>query len=400
MDVSLFDYELPESCIASQPTARRDESRLLVVRRAKTTAGDVEISHHVFRELPDLLPAGTVLFRNNARVLRARLRGERPTGGQVECLLLRPAGAANEWWCLLKPGKKAAAAGGFGVRGVFHAEVVGRGADGEGAGGSAGEYRVRFELPAGETVFSVSEKIGVLPLPPYIERARKEQGGAVPAVPAAVSSPADFDALDRERYQTVYADPKRAVAAAAPTAGLHFSPAVLDALARRGFPTFDLTLHVGLGTFQPIKSATIEEHAIHREFYELPAATVAALAPAGGKTRLAVGTTSLRAMEDFWRKRAARNSDCGATDGAENDAADGAAICDEAGLFIYPPAQFLGAEALLTNFHLPRSTLMCLVAAFLTPGSAAGIALLQRLYAEAIAAGYRFYSYGDAMLIL
>ncbi|MDR2844867.1 MAG: tRNA preQ1(34) S-adenosylmethionine ribosyltransferase-isomerase QueA [Puniceicoccales bacterium] len=363
MDSALFDYSLPEACIAHTPASRRDESRLLVVERSTQS-----VSHHVFRELPELLPAGVTLFRNNARVLRARLPGVRPTGGKVECLLLRPAASPEEWWCLLKPGKKAADGTGFGWPGVYHAQVVGT---------QDVEYRVRFTFAeAGATVLSVAEKIGALPLPPYIERARKAEGGG------------DYAALDKERYQTVYADPRRTVAAAAPTAGLHFSPEVLAALVARGVASYDLTLHIGLGTFQPMKVERVEEHVIHRECYEISAATRAALASA--RPRLAVGTTSLRAMEDFSRKVA--------SGAVQPDAAGGYA--GEAGLFIYPPAAFSGAELLLTNFHLPRSTLMCLVAAFLTPDATGGIVWLKELYAEAVAHGYRFYSYGDAMLIL
>ncbi len=360
MDVALFDYDLPEDRIASTPAARRDASRLLVVRRSAK-----EISHHVFHELPDLLPPGTALFRNNAKVLRARLPGLRPSGGRVECLLLRPAESPEVWWCLLKPGKKAADPAGFGWEKFYHAQVVAQ---------EGGEYRVRFTLSAGETVLSVAEKIGALPLPPYIERSR----------PAGQ----DFAALDRERYQTVYADPQRPVAAAAPTAGLHFSSEVLQKLAEKNFPAHDLTLHVGLGTFQPIKTARIEEHPIHREWYEISSATRDALATA--RPRLAVGTTSLRAMEDYARKLDAGN----ATPDAQGK------FSSEAALYIYPPARFLGAELLLTNFHLPRSTLLCLVSAFLTPGSEEGIAWLKEIYAAAIAREYRFYSYGDAMLIL
>jgi S-adenosylmethionine:tRNA ribosyltransferase-isomerase len=371
VETALFDYDLPEERIARTPAARREEARLLVARRDSG-----EVSHCVFRDLPELLPQGTALFRNNARVLRARLRGTRPDGGKVECLLLRPAEEPQLWWCLLKPGKKAAGPEGFFLDGGCHAAVVGR---------SEAEFLVRFALPEGMTVPALAETAGVLPLPPYIERARKKDA-------EAGGGGADYAALDGARYQTVYADARRAVAVAAPTAGLHFSEAVLAALAARGMPCFDLTLHVGLGTFQPVKSETIEGHRIHREHYEIPAATRAALtAAAPERPRLAVGTTSLRAMEDFARKRAAGGA-------AAADA--GKDYSDEADLFVYPPSVFCGADLLLTNFHLPRSTLMCLVAAFLTPGTTDGIAWLKSLYAEAVARGYRFYSYGDAMLIL
>ncbi len=392
MDSALFDYELPEHCIASTPAARRDESRLLVVERDTG-----KISHRVFRDLPKLLPAGTELFRNNARVLRARLPGVRPSGGRVECLLLRPATTPEEGWCLLKPGKKAADAAGFGLENFYRARVVEQ---------RDAEYRVRFELPAGKTVLTVSEEIGALPLPPYIEKSR--------------DAGTDFSALDRERYQTIYAESRRAVAAAAPTAGLHFSPEVLEKLAAEKIPAHDLTLHVGLGTFQPIKAEKIEEHVIHREFYEIPPATLSALQTC--RQRLAVGTTALRAMEDFARKlsrgahasRVQRSASCRthlhpedinvAGEDVGNGTQDACPPRDsfsaEADIFIYPPERITGAEILLTNFHLPRSTLMCLVSSFLAPGSLAGIAQLKEIYADAIARGYRFYSYGDAMLIL
>jgi S-adenosylmethionine:tRNA ribosyltransferase-isomerase len=371
MDTALFDYELPADRIAATPAARRDESRLLVVERDTGT-----VSHHIFRELPDLLPAGTTLFRNRARVLPARLHGLRPTGGAVECLLLRPAepdGAA--WWCLLRPGAKTAAAGTFALAGTYSASVEEK---------RDSEYRVRFATPDGRPIAAVAEEIGSLPLPPYIERARAAGTGDDDAERSR-----QFAALDRQRYQTVYADPARTVAAAAPTAGLHFTPELLAELERRGFAFRDLVLHVGLGTFQPVKTGRVEEHPIHTERYELSAAAVDGILR--GRKRLAVGTTALRAMEDFARKHAAGT--------AKPSPADGA-FAGDASLFIVPPAVFGGADFLLTNFHLPRSTLMCLVAAFLDPAGTAGIARLKALYAEAIAANYRFYSYGDAMLIL
>lgn len=374
MDTALFDYELPAELIAQTPAARREESRLLVVNRATGT-----FSHHIFAELPNLIPAGTRMFRNNAAVLQARLPGVRETGGKIECLLLRPGEIPTRWWCLLRPGKKAAS-GTFGVNNVYRAHVIAkeeptRDADGNAGGG---EYLVEFEIADGKTVLDIAEKIGKLPLPPYIERARP-QGK-------------DFTALDRERYQTVYAKRDEPVAAAAPTAGLHFSNALLEKLRReRDVKIFDLTLHIGLGTFQPIKSSTVESHAIHKEFYTIPSGTRSELErtdPAA--PRLAVGTTSLRAMEDFSRRRAS----------ADPLIPPSGAVAATAGIYIYPPANFLSAEMMITNFHLPKSTLMCLVSAFLTPGETRGIEWLKALYAEAIRERYRFYSYGDAMLIL
>lgn len=366
MDVELFDYALPEELIAQTPAARREESRLLVVDRATGT-----FSHHVFAELPELLPAGTRLFRNDAAVLQARLAGTRATGGKIECLLLRPGEIPSRWWCLLRPGKKAAS-GAFGVPGIYSARVVAKEECAEGGG----EYLVEFEIPDGKTVLDVAAEIGRLPLPPYIERARP-QGR-------------DFSALDRERYQTVYARREHPVAAAAPTAGLHFSDELLAKMRGNGFRFFDLSLHVGLGTFQPIKSATVEAHAIHKEFYTIPAETRAELERVDpASPRLAVGTTSLRAAEDFSRRRAA----------GDPAIPPRGAVAATAGIYIYPPSRILSAEMLITNFHLPKSTLMCLVASFLCPGETRGIAWLKELYAEAVRERYRFYSYGDAMLI-
>ncbi|MCR5184118.1 MAG: tRNA preQ1(34) S-adenosylmethionine ribosyltransferase-isomerase QueA [Opitutales bacterium] len=368
MDAALFDYVLPERLIAQTPAARRDASKLLVVDRAAGT-----VRHHIFEELPELLPAGTRMFRNNAAVLQARLTGERESGGKVECLLLRPGEVPTQWWCLLKPGKKAAR-GYFGVPGVFRAHVIGK----EDCADGGGEYLVDFEnLVPGENVLDIAQKIGSLPLPPYITRSR----------PAGV----DFSALDKERYQTVYAEREHPVAAAAPTAGLHFTDALLEKLRSRGIPQYDLTLHIGLGTFQPIKSRRIEDHPMHREFYTIPAGTRAELEKIDpASPRLAVGTTSLRTMEDFARR--SRAGDPLVT--APGD------VAATAGLFVFPPQKIYGAEFLITNFHLPKSTLMCLVSAFLTPGELRGIEWLKEIYAEAIRKDYRFYSYGDAMLIL
>lgn len=370
MNTDLFDYDLPERLIAQTPAARREDSRLLVVERRTG-----KLSHCIFRDLPDLLPAGTRLFRNNAAVLQARLPGIREgSGGKVECLLLRPGEIPTRWWCLLKPGKKAAS-GTFGIEGVYRARVIAKEECTEGGG----EYLVEFEilLPQGN-VLDIAAQIGSLPLPPYITRSRpKDQ---------------DFSALDKERYQTVYAFRDNPVAAAAPTAGLHFSDALLEQLRERGIPQYDLTLHIGLGTFQPIKSTTIEAHPMHKEFYTIPAATREQLeiVKPESSPRLAVGTTSLRAMEDFARRRAAGDPLIPAT----------GSVAATAGLFVYPPQTISGADIMITNFHLPKSTLMCLISTFLAPGDLRGIQWLKEIYTEAVSRNYRFYSYGDAMLIL
>jgi S-adenosylmethionine:tRNA ribosyltransferase-isomerase len=353
----LFDYDLPPQLVAQSPVARRDQSRLLVVDRTKRS-----VTHHTFADLPGFLRAGDMLFRNNAAVLPARLRAERRTGGQVECLLLRPTVEENVWQCLLRPGKKLPIGAAFAhASGAFAGEVLAKDAD--------GIARVRFTTgEKGESIVAIANRLGEVPLPPYIERTDNSRRTE-----------------DLERYQTVYADGRRQVAAAAPTAGLHFTPELLAELERRGVRHADVTLHVGLGTFKPIATDTVEEHAIHRELYEMPAATQRLLFPPFTGRRIAVGTTSVRTIEDYLRK---------VTTPSERDYAA------EAGIFLYPPAEFRGVDALITNFHQPRSTLLCLVSAFLTPGSTDGIAWLKEIYAEAIAREYRFFSYGDAMLIL
>ncbi|AOS43074.1 S-adenosylmethionine:tRNA ribosyltransferase-isomerase [Lacunisphaera limnophila] len=397
LSTDLFDYPLPERLIAQSPAQQRDASRLLVVDRSTRT-----LAHRHFRDLPDYLRAGDTLFRNNAAVIPARLHATRPTGGQVECLLLRPAvdtaglpavlsaiGPATAeatqspsrmesppspslrrtasaltslgegWWCLLRPGKKLPVGATFGLAGAFTATVLEKTDD--------GLARVAFTTTGGD-LLAVANRIGDMPLPPYI---------------SGHENAADRT-TDRERYQTVYADRGHQVAAAAPTAGLHFTPELLTRIAGQGVTFADLTLHVGLGTFRPIMTDTIQDHAIHREVYEIPVATQQALFAGQGR-RIAVGTTSVRSIEDYLsRTTSAMPQDWMA----------------EAGIFIYPPRPFRGVDALITNFHQPRSTLLCLVSAFLTPGSTEGIAWLKDIYAEAVAEEYRFFSYGDAMLIL
>jgi S-adenosylmethionine:tRNA ribosyltransferase-isomerase len=359
----LFDYSLPPHLVAQVPAARRDQSRLLVVDRATHT-----VAHHVFGELPQFLAAGDTLFRNNAAVLPARLHARRPTGGHVECFLLRPTEAPETWRCLVRPGRKLPIGATFeGADGAFAGMVVAREPDGSAV--------VRFTTPDAASIVAVANRIGEVPLPPYITR------------PDAGPDHERQRARDLERYQTVYAQTGRQVAVAAPTAGLHFTPELLARLAAQGVTTADMTLHVGLGTFRPISTPSVEAHDIHRELYEIPAATQRALAVPRVGRRVAVGTTSVRSIEDFLRRGAA------AADASSDHLA-------EAGIFLYPPAVFRGVDALITNFHQPRSTLLCLVAAFLSPGSTDGIAWLQSIYAEAIRREYRFFSYGDAMLIL
>lgn len=373
MKTDLFDYVLPPELIAQKPAGQRDQSRLLVVDR-----GSCSVAHRRFRDLPEFLRAGDCLVRNVARVLPARLFGQRDGGGAVECLLVRPAAGAtpNRWWSLLRPGRKLPPGAGFSRPGEFTARVIEKSA--------AAEYLVEF-APAhpDETVLALAERLGRVPLPPYIHRDDA----------SAEAAPSLADTLDRERYQTVYADPQHTVAIAAPTAGLHFTDALLDAVRARGVTFADVILHVGLGTFRPIESRDIEQHQIHRETVEIPPATRRSLRESlpGSGRRIAVGTTAVRAVE-WYRRQPAVN---------EADARQAAApFRGEADLFIVPPFEFHAIEALVTNFHLPRSTLMCLVAAFLSPGSADGIAWLREIYAEAVRERYRFLSYGDAMLIV
>jgi S-adenosylmethionine:tRNA ribosyltransferase-isomerase len=357
LDAELFDYSLPPHLIAQSPSEHRDQSRLLVVDRSSRS-----ISHHTFHDLPQFLRSGDVLFRNTAAVLPARLHAQRPTGGQVECFLLRPTTDANVWECLLKPGKKLPIGATFShVTKAFHGTITEKNI-------VTGSAMVRFSTRENESITVVASRLGDVPLPPYIERPD--------------SSRREFDL---ERYQTVYADTSRRVAVAAPTAGLHFTAELFSTLADHGVRTADITLHVGLGTFKPITTPTVDEHVIHQEAYELPVATQRALFPPRNGRRVAVGTTAVRSIEDFLTTHTAPQESVhlAATD-----------------IFIYPPQIFRGVDSLITNFHQPRSTLLCLVAAFLAPGSTDGIRWLHEIYREAISREYRFFSYGDAMLIL
>jgi S-adenosylmethionine:tRNA ribosyltransferase-isomerase len=359
----LFDYPLPSRLIAQTPAERRDASRLLVVHRASRT-----LEHRTFRDLPAYLNSGDILLRNNAAVLPARLRALRPTGGQVECFLLRPMDERT-WRCLIKPGKKLPPGATFAhPTGEFSAEIMAREPDGSAV--------VRFTTRGSVPITDVAGRLGTVPLPPYIERSRD-----------ATETGSTQRAEDLERYQTVYANRTRQVAVAAPTAGLHFTPELLGELAALGVRTADVTLHVGLGTFRPITSDTIEGHDIHRELYEIPPETQRVLFPPHRGRRVAVGTTTVRTVEDFL-----------ATHSAPRD--ENSPHLAEASIYIYPPRTFRGIDALITNFHQPRSTLLCLVSAFLAPGTTDGIAWIREIYAEAVAREYRFLSYGDAMLIL
>ena len=366
MLTSDFDYFLPEELIAQEPLPERDASRMLRLSRASGSFED-----RSFRELPDLLRPGDVVVFNNTRVFPARLYGRRSGSraqplsprnpaakdflkGQVEVLLTAQVSQApNEWECLVRPGRK------IGVGEMIYfgptdmpestrlvAEVVGRGA--------FGERRIRFEPVA--DFFAIVEELGHIPLPPYIARPDRS--------------------ADRERYQTVYARERGSVAA--PTAGLHFTPEILSRLDERGIETVEVTLHVGLGTFQPVRTDRVEEHKLHREAYGIsaPAAEAVNRALAEGRRVVAVGTTSVRTLEYAAQSSGRVRAESG-----------------EADLFIYPGFHFRVVGALLTNFHLPQSTLLMLVSAF------GGRQLVLEAYRHAVDERYRFYSYGDSMLV-
>lgn len=359
MNVSEFDYELPPDRIAQRPLAERDASRLLLLDRAGGAWDDRQ-----FRELPAILRGDELMVVNNARVLPARLFGHRagihaqPPGrgnparreflnARIEVLLVRQI-SAETWEALVRPGRKIPS----GERIIFGEGELDASVEGRGAFG----LRVlRFHSKNGFR--EALGRLGHIPLPPYIKRS---------------DEPAD-----RERYQTVFA--RRGVAVAAPTAGLHFTPEIMDRIRARGTEIAELTLEVGLGTFEPVRAEQIEEHKIHAESYEIPDETAKAIARARRENRpvLAVGTTVVRALEDS----------------AERNGGVPAAGPGEARIFLFPGKIFRAVNQMLTNFHLPRSTLLAMVAAF------AGRENILRAYRHAVDSGYRFYSYGDAMLI-
>jgi S-adenosylmethionine:tRNA ribosyltransferase-isomerase len=343
MDVADFDYELPESAIAQEPLAERDASRLLVLRRA---TGAVE--HRVFRELPSLLAPGDLLVMNRSRVIPARLLGRRRGGGAAEVLLVRRRQGAS-WDALVRPGRRLRAGDVVAIADglVVHVESE--------ALGPEGRRHVRLESADGG-VDAALARHGHVPLPPYIRR---------PDRPG-----------DHARYQTVYAREEGSVAA--PTAGLHFTPRLLLELERAGIGRAELVLHVGPGTFRPVSASDVSAHRLEAEPFWLPAETAAAVGRtrASGGRVVAVGTTSARVLE-------ARASDAGVAAGE-----------GETDLVIVPGHRFRALDALLTNFHLPRSSLLLLAAAF------GGREAVLAAYGEALRRGYRFYSYGDAMLIV
>ncbi|MFO1512473.1 MAG: tRNA preQ1(34) S-adenosylmethionine ribosyltransferase-isomerase QueA [Verrucomicrobiota bacterium] len=352
-----FHFDLPPELIAQQPAPRRDQSRLLVLHRAEQ-----RVEHRQFQAVLDYFRAGDVLVLNNSRVLRARLRGVNgKTGGAFEMLLLEEQ-ACNDWWAMLKPGKRARIGTRIEIRNPesgtkISATVI--------ATNDEGHRRLRFE--GVNNILAALETLGEIPLPPYIARADVAE-----------------QASDHERYQTVFAEPTGSVAA--PTAGLHFTTELLDAIRRRGVEVQFVTLHVGLGTFAPVKAETLAGHLMHEERYEVSDATARVVnrAKADQRRVIAVGTTSVRVLESV-----ARQTGGGIVPGRGRTR-----------IFIHPPREFKVVDALLTNFHLPCSTLLMLVSAFASPGEMRGRELVLSAYAAAIRERYRFFSYGDAMLVL
>lgn len=335
-----YEYELPADLIAQQPAGRRDQSALLVLPR------EGELKHLVFLQLPELLRPGDLLVANDTRVLPARFLAKRKGGGAAQVLLLHPGEQSETWVAMARPGKRVRAGDCLTLAPEAGIEIL------DWAPG--GNRIVRFY---GMDAHTAMERFGVVPLPPYI---RTPPGDA------------------RERYQTVYAAQEGSVAA--PTAGLHFTQALLEKLQRAGIGWKTITLDVGAGTFRPVKAADIREHVMHAERYDIPEATAQAIRTtrqSGGRI-IAVGTTTLRALEDSARQSAEGTVHAGSR---------------WTSLFVHPPQEIGTADALITNFHLPRSTLLMLVCAF------GGTPRVLSAYHEAVAKRYRFYSFGDAMFV-
>jgi len=353
VQVSDFHFHLPDELIAREPLDARDGSRMLHLQR---TSG--RYSDRLFREFPDLLQPGDVVVFNNTRVFPARLFGRREgSHGRIEVLLTRQLSTdPNDWECLVKPGRKIGVGDRlfFGEQDELQAGVITR--------AEYGERNIRFQPPQSmDDFFATLDRIGHVPLPPYIARPDSSR--------------------DRERYQTVYAQPRGSVAA--PTAGLHFTPEILDRIRHRGFDTVDITLHVGLGTFQPVRVERVEDHKLHSEPYSISPSAASAINEAlrSGRRIIAIGTTTVRTLEHAIRLGA-------------GTIIPGPAAAD---LFIYPNPElgfeFKVVKAMLTNFHLPQSTLLMLVSAF------GGRERVLAAYEHAVSQLYRFYSYGDCMFL-
>jgi S-adenosylmethionine:tRNA ribosyltransferase-isomerase len=363
-----FNFELPPELIAQTPAPTRDASRLLVLHR-----DSARVEHRQFRDILEFFRAGDVLVFNNSRVIPARLRGKNAkSGGEFEMLLLEE-NATNDWWAMMRPGKRAR----IGTQIILH-----RSADLQSAYRSETQIRAtvletndeghrRLRFSGTKNILEELDCLGEVPLPPYIERAS--------GTPSSSSA-----SEDRERYQTVYAQPPGSVAA--PTAGLHFTESLLEKIRALGVHICFVTLHVGLGTFAPVKAEILSAHKMHEERYELSEETARAINDAKRENRrvIAVGTTSVRVLESVASKH---NGKLVPGPGRTS-------------IFIFPPRDFQIVGALLTNFHLPCSTLLMLISAFAAPGETRGREIVLSTYTEAIRERYRFFSYGDAMLIL
>ncbi len=353
-----FDYPLPPELIAQSPAPKRDQSRLLVLPRLSG-----QIAHRRFPDLLEYLRPGDVMVMNNSRVFPARLRGRKAdSGGNIEVLLLEEC-AVNDWWVMLRPGKRVRIGTGIIFEKAPALSVSLRAVVGE----KNNEGHCRLQFSGVGNIVDVLDTIGEIPLPPYITR---------------TGNASTID--DRERYQTVYAQSSGSVAA--PTAGLHFTPALLEQIRALGVHLHWVTLHVGLGTFAPVKAETLGQHIMHEERFSIGPDTAEAIMAAKREHRrvIAVGTTTVRVLESV---AASNNSQIVAMTGRTR-------------IFIYPPYVFKVVDALLTNFHLPKSTLLMLASAFAAPGEMRGRELMLSAYAEAVRERYRFFSYGDAMLLL
>ncbi len=355
-----FQFDLPPELIAQHPAPVRGQSRLLVLHRKEN-----RLEHRQFSGFLSFLQAGDVLVLNDSRVIPARLRGANAkTGGKFEILLVEE-NAPNDWWTMLKPGKNAR----IGTEILIQSPNASSGQERFSAivleKNTEGRYRLQFT--GGKEVKDLLDQFGEVPLPPYITR---KESGQIPE--------------DKNRYQTVYAKSDGSVAA--PTAGLHFTDELLDKIRARGVKVCFVTLHVGPGTFLPVKSENLSEHKMHEERFVLSEETVRVVneAKKSGSRVIAAGTTTMRVLECV----AAQN------DGKLNIHAG------KTNIFIFPPYRFQIVDALLTNFHLPYSTLLMLVSAFAAPGEVRGREIILAAYAEAVRERYRFFSYGDAMLIL
>ena len=343
MKTSDFDFFLPEECIASSPPSCRSGGKLLVVHRDTQV-----VEHRKIEDIPKYFGENDVLVLNNSKVIPARITWEKK-----EIFVSKPV-AKNTWECLVRPGKKFRT----GTEFFLPTGEMGR----EIAEKENGLREIAF-LHTEPTFFHFLQKVGSIPLPPYIKR-----------LP---------NAHDAERYQTIFADREGSVAA--PTAGLHFTENILHTLRKKGVEIYFVTLHVGLGTFLPVKTENVQEHNMHSEWYEIDEKTARAIALAKkrGKKITAIGSTALRTLES-----SARKSPTGMVRAEQR----------ETDLFLYPPADFLVVDHFFTNFHLPKSTLLMLVSAFASPGRTDGKAFALRVYQEAIEKKYRFFSYGDATL--